>query len=398
MIKKNDKDTWLLLKKSIDNIATEYDKIWRKRSRKIDSEFLINFIFQLALSSKKGYGIILSELWDDYESKKIKTPQNNIFSISSICEARQKFPEEIFKLINEDILTIFKDLRYDRSLKDHRVFAIDGSKVSLQKSLEKEGFKQFNSRAYYPSGLLSCLYNVDTHFIHDFNFTKSLSERDRALEHIEKLEVDDVVIFDRGYFSYLILRKIIDKRAHAIFRLQGNLRNKEVLKFLNSNQTDKVINYEPSKVVQHGLKKIGYEIDFSPIKLRILKQEIEGQIYIFGTTLIGIDYKKDIFAELYHKRWDIEELFKTSKILFDIENLHSKMERGVKQEIYAHFILINIARWFEINGSSRDNLVAENNKLNFKGCVSGIKRYITDLLFKGYEETIFIINCFCIYS
>ena len=188
------------------------------------------------MSSKKGYGIILSELWDDYESKKIKTPQNNIFSISSICEARQKFPEEIFKLINEDILTIFKDLRYDRSLKDHRVFAIDGSKVSLQKSLEKEGFKQFNSRAYYPSGLLSCLYNVDTHFIHDFNFTKILSERDRALEHIENLEVDDVVIFDRGYFSYLILRKIIDKRAHAIFRLQGNLRNKEVLKFLNSNQ------------------------------------------------------------------------------------------------------------------------------------------------------------------
>lgn len=104
MITKNDKDAWLLLKKSIDNIATECDKIWRK----IDSKFLINFIFQLALSSKKGYGIILSELWDDYESKKIKTPQNNIFSISSICEARQKFPEEIFKLINDDILTILK--------------------------------------------------------------------------------------------------------------------------------------------------------------------------------------------------------------------------------------------------------------------------------------------------
>jgi len=67
------------------------------------------------LSSKKIYGIILSELWDDYESKKIKTPQNNIFSISSICEARQKFPKEIFKLINEDILKIFKDLKFERS-------------------------------------------------------------------------------------------------------------------------------------------------------------------------------------------------------------------------------------------------------------------------------------------
>ena len=110
MITKNDKDILLLLKKSIDDIANEYDKIWRKRSRKIDSKFLINFIFQLVLNNKKGYSIILSELWDDYESKKIKTPQNNIFSISSICEARQKFPEEIFKLINEDILTILETI------------------------------------------------------------------------------------------------------------------------------------------------------------------------------------------------------------------------------------------------------------------------------------------------
>jgi hypothetical protein len=116
------------------------------------------------------------------------------------------------------------------------VVTIEVFNISVWELYIKEGFKQFNSRAYYPSGLLSCLYNVDTHFIHDFNFTKILSERDRALEHIENLEVDDVVIFDRGYFSYLILRKIIDKRAHAIFRLQGNLRNKEVLKFLNSNQ------------------------------------------------------------------------------------------------------------------------------------------------------------------
>ncbi len=54
--------------------------------------------------------------------------------------------------------------------------------------------------------------------------------------------------------------------------------------------------------------------------------------------------------------------------------------------------LINISRWFEISGFSRDNLANESKKLNFKGCVFGIKRYIIDLLFKGYEENTFIIN------
>lgn len=43
-------------------------------------------------------------------------------------------------------------------------------------------------------------------------------------------------------------------------------------------------------------------------------------------------------------RWGIEELCKISKQLIGIEDFHSQTERGVKQEIYAHLLLINIAR------------------------------------------------------
>lgn len=382
---------FLEVKNIIENVSIEYDKIWRKRSRKIDSKFLINFIFQLVLNSKKGYSIILSELWDDYMNKKISPPQKDAYSISSICEARQKLPEEIFKIINAKILEVFKNIENSSSLKGHRVFAVDGSKISLNKRLENDNYKKFNSKAYYPSGLLSCLYNVDSHLIHDFIFTKSFSERDRALEHIEKLEENDVVIFDRGYFSYLLMRKIKDQNAHGIFRLQRNLRNKPLLEFLNSEETDTVIDYIPSKAVQCDLKKIGHHIDFSAIKLRVVKEIIEGKEYIFATTLIGDEYKEEIFGKLYHKRWDIEELYKVSKILLNIEELHSKMERGVKQEIYAHFVLINIARFFEINSMLNSNN-SSNTKINFKGCILGVSRYISDLLFSSCADVVIIID------
>ena len=48
------KEICLILKNIIENVSTEYDKIWRKRARKIDSKFLINFIFQLVLNSKSS--------------------------------------------------------------------------------------------------------------------------------------------------------------------------------------------------------------------------------------------------------------------------------------------------------------------------------------------------------
>ncbi len=64
-------------------------------------------------------------------------------------------------------------------------------------------------------------------------------------------------------------------------------------------------------------------------------------------------------ANLYHERWDIEELYKISKQIIDIENFHSKTERGVKQEIHAHILLINLSRFFEFD--AKDDLPPMND-------------------------------------
>ena len=53
------------------------------------------------------------------------------------------------------------------------------------------------------------------------------------------------------------------------------------------------------------------------------------------------------FAEIYHGRWGIEELYKISKMFIEIEEFHVKTERGVRQELYAHILLINLSRFFE---------------------------------------------------
>ena len=369
------------IKQIIEKVSKKYDNQWIKRKRKIDSKFLIDFIFQLVIKGAKGYGIIISEMWEKYEDKKINKSQENRYAQSTICEARKKLKSTAFIEINNEVIKIQDDDRKHKLLGKHRVFAIDGTKVRLRKELEKEGYKKFNSSAYFPSGLLSCMYDVNTHIVHDFAITKSFSERDRALEHIEKLEEDDILIMDRGYFSYLLLRKIVNRKAHALFRIQSNLRNKEIIRFMESARKDMVIKYEPSETVIRDLKKNGHEIDCTAIKLRLLKRTIRGNQYIFATTLTKIEYKAKIFDALYHKRWDIEELYKISKEHFGIEEMHAKTDRGVKQEIYAHIVLINIARLLELSEDKLD----DNKKVNFKGCLTAIESCVTELIYKGYK-------------
>ena len=82
----------------IKNISQEFDGKWRIRKRKIDTHFLVLFIFKLILSkNKQGYSSILQEMWLDLSNdESIMLPQHKPFAASSICEARQKLNPNVF--------------------------------------------------------------------------------------------------------------------------------------------------------------------------------------------------------------------------------------------------------------------------------------------------------------
>ena len=76
---------------------------------------------------------------------------------------------------------------------------------------------------------------------------------------------------------------------------------------------------------------------------------------------------------------------KISKCLVNLEEFSSKSERGLKQEIYAHFALINLARLF-CNISRIQNGNGKNDvQYNFKNCLNLIGRNIQNLIYKTVE-------------
>ena len=156
-----------------------------------------------------------------------------------------------------------------------------------------------------------------------------------------------MLVLDRGYFSYLLLYQAVEKGLHLICRLQLGTMNKAIKSFWESDLQDEVIEYYPSPAVKSEIKKQGYHLNYRKIPMRLIKYQIDDEIYLCATTLIGKQYPLDEFPSVYHGRWGIEELYKISKEFIDIEDFHSKSERGVKQEIYAHVLLINVARIFE---------------------------------------------------
>uniref|UniRef100_UPI001E474796 hypothetical protein n=1 Tax=Photorhabdus sp. CRCIA-P01 TaxID=2019570 RepID=UPI001E474796 len=72
------------------------------------------------------------------------------------------------------------------------------------------------------------------------------NERACAEKHFHCLNTHDVIIFDRGYFSYYMLHQVIKNNLNAIFRIQEGNRNKVVREFSDSHYDDAIVTYVPS--------------------------------------------------------------------------------------------------------------------------------------------------------
>jgi hypothetical protein len=137
--------------------------------------------------------------------------------------------------------------------------------------------------------------------------------------------------------------------------------------------------------------------------MRLIKYQIGDDTFCLGTTLGDENQYGNTqnFIDVYHARWGVEELYKVSKRIFIIEDFHAKSERGVKQEIFAHFALITMNRIFanradaDLNQSNDSINTAVNTtdherpslngqmckiKTNFKNCIHVFARSIEELL------------------
>jgi len=167
------------------------------------------------------------------------------------------------------------------------------------------------------------------------------------IQSLYAIEKNDVLVLDRGYFSYLVISKAMEKGLHLICRMQNGNVNKEVNDFWLSDRVDDIITYTPSLAVKYATEKRDYNVTLTPIKLRLIKYVINDETYVCSTTLLEDKYSISAFSKAYHARWGIEELYKISKEFVGLEDFHSHSERGVLQECYAHILMINIARIFE---------------------------------------------------
>ncbi len=349
---------WEAVILGIDEICLQFDKSWRRRIRIIDTKLIVAFVFQLVLNrGTDGYAATLFELWSGLKGRGEKPRKDSQVSASSMCEARQKLDENFFKVVIQRVTDEYEKFipLSSQTWRDRRIFAVDGSKINLPPELFSLGFNVLCKDSSTPQGLASCLYNLKTKLPCDFSLVEHGDERLAAKEHLTCLSKGDCVVYDRGYFGYALLYEHAEKGVDAVFRLAEGGSFPEIMEFMNDPTAplERIVTLMPTKYSRKDIRKKSKDIKFRPIELRLIRYQIGDSYYFLGTTLDSSEFSKDLFPDLYHSRWGIEEFYKIAKGHLKVENFHSKTTRGVKQELYASFVLTALTRLATLAAESK---------------------------------------------
>ena len=206
------------------------------------------------------------------------------------------------------------------------------------------------------------------------------NERLAALTHLEHSAKGDVIVYDRGYYSFAMALAHQESGRHFVFRIKKKA-NPTFDDFIASNQTDLTVTVnapEDERALQGRT-----------LRVRLVRYTVGDTEYRLATSLLDSNrYGIQPLSDLYHGRWGVEELYKVGKDV--IGDFHAQSERGVCQEIYAAFVLLTMTRWLSNRCDSDLNVGGDESDMpamraNFRNALRLVRKEIEALFLKQAE-------------
>ncbi len=259
-----------------------------------------------------------------------------------------------------------------------RVFAVDGCKVSLQRSVELEAAFGRPEGGHVPQATVSALVNVMSRAPFDVVIDRyGACERQMLVDHLDVLRPGDVLVLDRGYPSHEILRLLLESGIDFLVRVPATHTFEAVSDFRASEGNDYRVVLPPASDARRGAE---------PIEVRAVRlTNRAGEDSFYLTSLRRTHISRAQIAELYRLRWQAEEFFKLEKsTYFDQRQFHAKSALGVKQEILAQAIYVVVARF--LLAAAATNVGAPYHDLSVKSAVLALAAYLTRLCLDDPER------------
>lgn len=134
-------------------------------------------------------------------------------------------------------------------------------------------------------------------------------------------------------------------------------------KFYLSGKKEQIVKLEPTPESIRKFFEMG--LDKKPIKVRMHRVELDsGETEILVTSLTDLEkHPYELFSELYHLRWPVEEDYKALKYRLQVENFSGKTVHSVYQDFHAKVFSENLVA--VVASTTRKQILKKSETLKF---------------------------------
>jgi hypothetical protein len=315
-------------------------------------------------------------------------------------KARAKLKHDAFIEMNDRMNNYFYDNFQFRKWHGFTLFGVDGTTVRVPDEADiRAHFGVWNSAKGAkpcPKARVSQMFDVlNKNTVDAIISPKSEGERELAAFHFLKLMPGDLILLDRGYPAHWLLNLVSSMNADFCARISFK-KWKVIGKFHKSGKKEKIVRLDCSPTSKRKCSRMG--LDTEPVRVRLLRIELNtGETEILVTSLTDMDkYPYELFADLYHCRWPIEEDYKSLKYRLQIENFSGKSVHSVYQDFHAKVFSKNLTAI--IATTTREAIMEKSKDLkyvhqvNFAQALSKMKDTIVLLFQRPFDKVAFYIS------
>jgi hypothetical protein len=280
-------------------------------------------------------------------------------------QARRKLPLAFWMCLLNVLTEAFQQQHAERvRWKRFRLLMLDGSDIALpryQKLLDHYGAAG-GGTARTPQARMLMLAFAQVRLPWRYEVVpQSCHEQTAAARLLRGLSPDDLILMDRGFWSYGLFWQIQQQGAYFGIRLRAGVKLRLVKRL---GPHDALMEWTPAARSSKRCSWAGQGLPESML-LRVITYQVPGfQPSAVVTNLLdpraisrddwtrmaAVDERGQVLqAGLYHRRWTIETMFQELKVVQGMEGeLRGRTPQTIEYEIAGHVLLYLLVRWLMV--------------------------------------------------
>ena len=285
-------------------------------------------------------------------------------SEEAFVQARQRMPLDFWLGLVLLLVQQFQAQHSDAvQWKGFRLLALDGTEIALPhwKTLAQAfGTSRNGRRRRRPQARMVMLAFPQCRLPWRYELTpRSCHEQTIATRLLKHVEPRDLVLMDRGFWSYGLFWQIQRRQAFFGIRLRCGVKTKTLQQL---GPDDRLVSWEMPKTLRR--RCAWKELPGLPksLRLRVIRYQMRGfraSAVVTNVVDPAIISREEwvrmatrdeaghvLEAGLYHRRWEIETLFCELKVRQGMQrSLRSRTAEGIAFEVAGHVLLYLLTRW-----------------------------------------------------